>query len=396
MPPRRSVRVGRGRGQGQGRDDGGINEPPQAPQGWEERIATLEGIIHRQDEELRQLRRQPEQPVQIRQDAENRDPPAAVVYPATEARHELLAERFRKQHPPEFEGGIDPVVAEEWISRIESILQMLRVDGNDRVKCASYMLRKDARIWWEVVEQTKDVDTMNWDDFKRVFNEKYYNSAVLAAKVDEFTGLVQGSLTVTEYAQKFDRLAKFAPDLVPTDRVRAHRFVEGLKPMVARDVEIVSRGQFSYAQVVEMALTAERSENKIWKENAARRESKKGGANSNDHKKRGQDQSGQPSQDKRYKSDNDQRFNGSSGRNIPECPKCTKRHLGECRAKACYKCGKEGHIKRNCPLWGRSGNRAEPKKDDKYVPARVFAITQANRGRSFGCIRSDSYGQHHL
>ncbi|KAM6571632.1 hypothetical protein CsatA_015712 [Cannabis sativa] len=379
MPPRRSVRVGRGRGrgQGQGRDDGGNNEPPQAPQGWEERIAALEGIIHRQDEELRQLRRQPEPPVQIRQDAENRDPPAAVVYPATEARHELLAERFRKQHPPEFEGGIDPVVAEEWISRIESILQMLRVDGNDRVKCASYMLRKDARIWWEVVEQTKDVDTMNWNDFKRVFNEKYYNSAVLAAKVDEFTGLVQGSLTVTEYAQKFDRLAKFAPDLVPTDRVRAHRFVEGLKPMVARDVEIVSRGQFSYAQVVEMALTAERSENKIWKENAARRESKKGGANSNDHKKRGQDQSGQPSQDKRYKSDNDQRFNGSSGRNIPECPKCTKRHLGECRAKACYKCGKEGHIKRNCPLWGQTGNRAEPKKDDKYVPARVFAITQA-------------------
>ncbi|KAM6587859.1 hypothetical protein CsatA_010464 [Cannabis sativa] len=381
MPPRRSVRVGRGRGrgrgQGQGRDDGGINEPPQAPQGWEERIAALEGIIHRQDEELRQLRRQPEPPVQIRQDAENRDPPAAVVYPATEARHELLAERFRKQHPPEFEGGIDPVVAEEWISRIESILQMLRVDGNDRVKCASYMLRKDARIWWEVVEQTKDVDTMNWDDFKRVFNEKYYNSAVLAAKVDEFTGLVQGSLTVTEYAQKFDRLAKFAPDLVPTDRVRAHRFVEGLKPMVARDVEIVSRGQFSYAQVVEMALTAERSENKIWKENAARRESKKGGANPNDHKKRGQDQSGQPSQDKRYKSDNDQRFNGNSGRNIPECPKCTKRHLGECRAKACYKCGKEGHIKRNCPLWGQTGNRAEPKKDDKYVPARVFAITQA-------------------
>ncbi|KAM6582534.1 hypothetical protein CsatB_009536 [Cannabis sativa] len=381
MPPRRSVRVGRGRGrgrgQGQGRDDGGVNEPPQAPQGWEERIAALEGIIHRQDEELRQLRRQPEPPVQIRQDAENRDPPAAVVYPATEARHELLAERFRKQHPPEFEGGIDPVVAEEWISRIESILQMLRVDGNDRVKCASYMLRKDARIWWEVVEQTKDVDTMNWNDFKRVFNEKYYNSAVLAAKVDEFTGLVQGSLTVTEYAQKFDRLAKFAPDLVPTDRVRAHRFVEGLKPMVARDVEIVSRGQFSYAQVVEMALTAERSENKIWKENAARRESKKGGANSNDHKKRGQDQSGQPSQDKRYKSDNDQRFNGSSGRNIPECPKCTKRHLGECRAKACYKCGKEGHIKRNCPLWGQTGNRAEPKKDDKYVPARVFAITQA-------------------
>ncbi|XP_060974152.1 uncharacterized protein LOC133039308 [Cannabis sativa] len=82
-------------------------------------------------------------------------------------------------------------------------------------------------------------------------------------------------------------------------------------------------------------------------------------------------------QDKRYKTVNDERFNGSSGRNIPECPKCTKRHLDECRAKACYKCGKEGHIKRNCPLWGQTGNKAEPKKDDKYVPTRVFSITQA-------------------
>ncbi|KAM6580108.1 hypothetical protein CsatA_003882 [Cannabis sativa] len=256
---------------------------------------------------------------------------------------------------------------------------MLRVDGNDRVKCASYMLRKDACIWWEVVEQTKDVNTMSWDDFKRVFNEKYYNTAVLAANVDEFTGLAQGSLTVTEYAQKFDRLAKFAPDLVPTDRVRAHRFVEGLKPMIARDVEIVSRGQFSYAQVVEMALTAERKENKIWKENAARRESKKGAANSNDHKKRGQDQPGQSSQDKRYKTDNDHRSNGNNGRNVPECPKCTKRHLGECRANACYKCGKEGHIKRNCPLWGQTENKEDSKEDDKYVPARVFAIKEAGQ-----------------
>ncbi|XP_060972370.1 uncharacterized protein LOC115717660 [Cannabis sativa] len=223
---------------------------------WEERLTALEGTIRRQNEELRQLRHQPELPIQIR--PPEPDPPAAV--------------RFRKQHPPEFEGGIDRVVAEEWMSRIERILQMLRVDGNDRVKCASYILRKDARILWEVVEQTKNVDTMNWDDFKRVFNEKYYNSTVLAAKVNEFTGLAQGSLTVTEYARKFDRLAKFAPDLVPTDRVL-------------------------YAQVVEMALTAERSENKIWKENADRRESKKGGANSNDHKKRGQDHSGQSSHD---------------------------------------------------------------------------------------------------
>ncbi|XP_060968737.1 uncharacterized protein LOC133036235 [Cannabis sativa] len=181
----------------------------------------------RQNEELRQLRHQLEPPVQ-------------VVYPAAKARHEMLVERFRKQHSPEFEGGIDPVVAEEWMTRIENILQML-------------------------------------------------------------------------------------------------------------------------------------------KENAARRESKKGGTNFNDNKKKEQDQAGQSSQDKRYKAENDRRSNGNNGRNVPKCPKCTKRHLRECRANACYKCGKEGHIKRNCPLWGQTENKEDLKEDDKYVPTRVFAIKGAGQ-----------------
>ena len=29
----------------------------------------------------------------------------------------------------------------------------MKVEGNDRVACASHMLREDARIWWGVVGQ---------------------------------------------------------------------------------------------------------------------------------------------------------------------------------------------------------------------------------------------------
>ena len=41
-----------------------------------------------------------------------------------------------------------------------------------------------------------------------MFSQKYYNVAVRAAKVNEFVGLVQGNMTVTKYALKFDRLVK--------------------------------------------------------------------------------------------------------------------------------------------------------------------------------------------
>ena len=74
---------------------------------------------------------------------------------------------------------------------------------------------------------------MSWDEFRDLFNEKYYNEGVRAAKADEFTRVVQGNMTVTEYALKFDKLAKFSSDLVPTDAARRDKFVRGLNPMIA-------------------------------------------------------------------------------------------------------------------------------------------------------------------
>ena len=79
---------------------------------------------------------------------------AAVPVPVQstlENRMEPLYERFRKQQPPTFEGGSDPLLAEQWMNLISLILDFMRVEGHDRVSCASYMLRADARIWWDVV-----------------------------------------------------------------------------------------------------------------------------------------------------------------------------------------------------------------------------------------------------
>ena len=56
--------------------------------------------------------------------------------------------------------------------------------------------------------------------------------------MEEFASLVQGRMTVTEYAQIFDRLARYAPELNPTDRARRDKFIRGLNSMVARDVSI--------------------------------------------------------------------------------------------------------------------------------------------------------------
>ena len=100
---------------------------------------------------------------------------------------------------------------------ITSTLDFMGVIGNDRVSCASFMLRNDARIWWGVESQIRDVRALTWEQFQSLFNEKYFSEVIRSSKMEEFVGLAQGKMTVLEYAQVFDRLSRFAPELVPTD-----------------------------------------------------------------------------------------------------------------------------------------------------------------------------------
>ena len=88
-----------------------------------------------------------------------------------------------------FEGTVDPAVSKEWFSMIEKIFKFVRIEDEEKVKCVVYMLRRDARIWWEAVKNDRDVATMTWAEFLREFNSKYYSQAVINSKVAEFTRL---------------------------------------------------------------------------------------------------------------------------------------------------------------------------------------------------------------
>ena len=46
-----------------------------------------------------------------------------------------------------FESGIYPFDVEEWINYIENLFEFMQLNEQEKVSCASYMLKKDARIW---------------------------------------------------------------------------------------------------------------------------------------------------------------------------------------------------------------------------------------------------------
>ena len=68
---------------------------------------------------------------------------------ARPARGTTLHEQFMKLNPHEFVGVIDPLVAEEWLKKLDAIFEVMEVIEEQKLSLATFMLKGDARNWWE-------------------------------------------------------------------------------------------------------------------------------------------------------------------------------------------------------------------------------------------------------
>ena len=73
------------------------------------------------------------------------------------------------------------------------------------------MLTVEADDWWLKTCQRLEAagENVTWAVFRREFPRKYFPEDVRGKKEIEFLELKQGSMSVVEYASKFDELAKF-------------------------------------------------------------------------------------------------------------------------------------------------------------------------------------------
>ena len=140
-----------------------------------------------------------------------------------------LFERFRRMSPPDFEGSTDPLVADEWLASLQVMFNLMYITDQEKVLCASYVLKRDARYWWETVRLRRDVEQMTWADFITEFNHKYFNMKSMNAQQNEFNNLKQGIMSVTNPVRKFDQLSRLCPHLVPTDEERVRRMLDNNK-----------------------------------------------------------------------------------------------------------------------------------------------------------------------
>ena len=67
-----------------------------------------------------------------------------------------------------------------------------------------------------------------WEDFRERFEAKFLSNAERILQLEKFLVLKQGNVTVKEYVNQFDQLARFGLDLINTPHKKALRFVKGL------------------------------------------------------------------------------------------------------------------------------------------------------------------------
>nr|GFC33490.1 zinc finger, CCHC-type, retrotransposon Gag domain protein [Tanacetum cinerariifolium] len=82
-------------------------------------------------------------------------------------------ERFNKQKPHSFEKATAPVDAENWISHMEKIFDVMGCEDEFKTRLAVYKFEGNALAWWKTYKQPKGGDawliTVTWADFKKLF-----------------------------------------------------------------------------------------------------------------------------------------------------------------------------------------------------------------------------------
>ncbi|XP_062075328.1 uncharacterized protein LOC133779373 [Humulus lupulus] len=307
--------------------------------------------------------------------AQQHAPPPTPPIEVRNATANYSSKAFMKFHPPKFYGNIDSKVTENWIRTMERLCDLARVPQEDKVRLAIYLLREDASYWWDTMAAIHGVDTMTWEHFRNLLEERYLTTALKDEKAREFTYLRQKKMLMEEFIRKFNELSRYAP----------HMVFNTIHPDIRKDLEVADLEGASFSKVADKALKIERAI--LMQEREKEDEFRRQGARNFRNRQNNHFMKGGPSQKSSDKKrPNQWSFNNNNNNNkrgkehsqekpgFPQCPKCNRYHPGECRVgtNTCYICGKSGHFAREC------SNRNDQYKggEEKKTNARVFALTR--------------------
>ncbi|XP_058784256.1 uncharacterized protein LOC131659028 [Vicia villosa] len=230
--------------------------------------------------------------------------------------------------PPEFAGGLDPVLAHDWLASMERIFQAIQCNEEEKVIFATQKMKGPTLRWWNTASTyfTTQEIPKDWHHFKAAFLEKYFPNSVRTEREWEFQNFKQGNMSVSEYSEKFEDMAEYS---------RQREFT-------------------TYAECLRQCYVAENSLKRVQEER-----------NQNRTIFREQGRSTQHLKPRNSPSKKKQGYGDQSNR-PPYCDKCKRRHPGDCKPTSvtCYECSEQGHISTYYPK----------KKTQEKTTGRVYTL----------------------
>lgn len=145
---------------------------------------------------------------------------------------------IRLKEPDTFQGTYRENV-DRWIFQVEQYLRAAGESDQHRVvPIAAALLRGNAAAWWESIcranaSKGQDESLCTWDQFKTGLTKAFKSVNREERARTTFSETVQTN-SVTNYVAKFNNVCFDLPDL--SDSEKYHRFFEGLKPNIRKQI----------------------------------------------------------------------------------------------------------------------------------------------------------------
>nr|GEU54904.1 putative reverse transcriptase domain-containing protein [Tanacetum cinerariifolium] len=142
-----------------------------------------------------------------------------------------------KSHP--FNGTEGVVGLSQWTEKVEQVFEMCKCAKEDKVMFTASTFEGRALTWWNGNVHNLGLVNANcipWTEFKLIMTTEYYSATEIQRMEEELWTLTLKGDDIEAYNNRFHELALMCLDLVPNEKKKIERYMEGFPERIKGNI----------------------------------------------------------------------------------------------------------------------------------------------------------------